>query len=329
MSIRRLKGTLLALERALYRIMIVPLVAFLPASVAYGVACRHSDLHFRLETTKREEIMRCLESVLGDQMSQAEVVRATRDFFRLRSCLAVDQTRIAGKGQALARLVEMRGLEHIEAALAAGKGAIICTSHFGSFNCGISLLGVRGFPITIVGRWASNSVEHRQSSLARLFYRLTVQKSLARHRRRTNIEPSGQLEVAVQAAKILRQNELIVMGIDAPLLDADRKRGVAMDFLNGQVQLLPGAITIAQLVGAPVLMMFMRRSEDWQHQVLEILPPMSLDGDAVTAFKRCLAVVESAIRQNPAHWAYWNFHDLANLGLLSKEPMNSRQQQSV
>lgn len=46
---------------------------------------------------------------------------------------------------------------------------------------------------------------------------------------------------------------------------------------------------------------------------------MPLDGDAVTAFRRCLAMVEEAIRQNPAHWAYWNFRDLVTLGLLSEE----------
>ncbi len=323
MSIRRVKGIMLTLERVLYRAVIVPVVAFLPAPLAYGVACLQSDLLYRFDTYKREEIMCCLKSIFGDQLSLEERTRATRDFFRLRSCLTMDQTRIAGKGRALARLVEIRGLEHIEAALAGGKGAILCCAHFGSFNCGISLLGARGFPITIVGRWASNDIEHRQSSLARFLYRLTVQKSLARHRRRANIEPSGQMGVALQAATILRQNELIIIGIDAPLLDADRQRAVPMDFLNGQALLLPGATTIAQLMGAPVLMTFMRRSADWRHQVLEISPPMPLDGDAVTAFKRCLAVVEAAIRQNPAHWAYWNFRDLATLGLLPEDAMNT------
>jgi len=326
MSIRRLKEILLTLERAFYRIIIVPLVARLPAPLAYGITCRHSDLRYRLDTSKREEIMQCLESVLGDQLTLAERKRATRDSFRLRSCLAVDQTRIAGKGQALAQLVEMRGLEHIEAALAAGKGAIIGVAHFGSFNCGISLLGARGFPITILGRWASNSVEHRRSSLERLFYQLTVQKSLARYRRRTNIEPLGQVGVAVQAAKILRQNELIAIGIDAPLLAADRERAISVDFLNGQAQMLPGITTIAKLVGTPVLMMFVRRSPDWQHQVIEISPPIPMDGDAVTTFKRCLATVETAIRQNPAHWAYWNVRDLVNLGLLPEKSVKSSQE---
>ena len=323
------EGIMLTLERALYRLVIVPLVAFLPAPLAYGVACLQGDLRYRWNASRREEIMLCLESVFGDQLSLAERTRVTRDFFRLRSCFPVDQARLAGKGRALMRLVEIRGLEHIEAALAGGKGAVLCCAHFGSFNCGLSLIGALGFPITVFGRWASRNIDRNRSSIERFFYRLIVQKTLARHRRQTNIEPVGQIEVAVQAATILRQNELISIVLDAPLLAAYRTRAVPMDFLNGRALLLPGAITIAQLMGAPVLMTFMRRSADWRHQILEISPPMPLDGDAVNAFGRCLAVVEAAIRQNPAHWAYWNFRDLVTLGLLPEEAMNSSKEVDI
>ena len=92
-----------------------------------------------------------------------------------------------------------------------------------------------------------------------------------------------------------------------------------MDFLNGQARLIPGVTTIAQLTGTPVLMMFLRRSANWRHQVLEISPPMSMDGDTLTAFKRCLTVVETAIRQYPAHWHYWGKFALIDLGLLSEK----------
>ncbi len=248
----------------------------------------------------------------------------TRDFFRLHSCAPVDVTRLAGKGRALTRLVEIRGREHIEAALAAGKGAILCSAHFGNFNCAMSLIGAHGFPITVIGRWASNTVDNSRSPIGRLLSRLVFQKAIARYRRRPNIEPLGQIELAFEVATILRQNELVGIAIDAPLrLPADRARGVTVDFLKGQALLLPGATSIAQLTKAPLLMMFLRRSADWRHQVLEISPPISMDGDALTAFKRCLAVVEAAILQNPAHWTFWNFSDLVALGLLPEEALNS------
>lgn len=312
------EGFLSRFELGLYHVIIVPLVAFLPAPLAYGIACLQGGVRYQLDRAKREYILQGLEGVLGDQMSPAERIRVTRDFFRISSCEAVDAMRLAGKGKALTRLVEIHGLEHIEAALAAGKGAILCGAHFGSYITCFSFIGTQGFPITLVGRTPSKLNKNR-TLIERIIFRLFFLKPLAGHWQRPTIEPRGQLESAIQAAKILRHNELIGICIDPPVLPVDRAKAISVDFLNGQVFLIPGIITIAQLTGAPVLMTFMRRSNDWQHQVLEISPPMPMDGDAVTAFGRCVAMVEAAILRNPEHWHYWGKFALMDLGLLPKE----------
>jgi predicted LPLAT superfamily acyltransferase len=110
---------------------------------------------------------------------------------------------------------------------------------------------------------------------------------------------------------------VVTICIDAPPLDSDRARAVEVPFLGRQARLLPGAVTLAQLVGAPLLMGFLYRSADYSHQVLEISAPMPVRGDTATAFRRCAAEVSAAIRRSPAHWAYWaSTADLANLGLI-------------
>ena len=320
------KGFMNRLELALYHLIIVPLVAFLPAPLAYGIACLRGGWRYRWDRRSREEVIRCLEVVLGDQLSPRERARVARDSFRIRSCQPVDVMRLIGKGRLLAKLVEIRGLEHIEAALAAGKGAIIASAHFGSSaSPAFSLLGAYGFPITVIGRRPSQfAFLLKRSAMERFFYRQLIEKPVVRHLHRPTIEPRvGRLDMAVRAASILRKNELIAICLDpANARVEDRARAVQVNFLNGKALLLPGAITIAQLTGAPVLMSFMRRSPDWRHQVLEISPPMPLDGDTVTAFERCLAEVEAAIRQNPAHWHGWNYFDLFWLGLLPEEATN-------
>lgn len=311
------EGTLCRLELGFYHVVIVPLVAFLPAPLAYGVAYLQGNVRYHLDKAKREYTLQGLEGVLGDQMSRAERIRVTRDIFRLRSCEAVDVMRMSGKGRALTDLVEIRGREHIDAALAAGKGAILCCAHFGSYNSSFSVLGAQGYPITGVGRMPSKFNKNRTLA-ERLISQVLISKPLMRHRSRANIEPRGQIQTAFQVAQVLRQNEILGILIDPPVLPIDRQRAITVDFLNGQAQLIPGVTTIAQLIGAPVLMTFLRRSPDWRHQVLEISPPMPMDGDAITAFKRCLAVVETAIRQHPAHWHYWGKFALMDLGLLSE-----------
>ena len=53
----------------------------------------------------------------------------------------------------LRKLVEIRGRDHLEAALAGGKGAILCTGHFGSHQNAFSVVNASGRPVTTIGRW--------------------------------------------------------------------------------------------------------------------------------------------------------------------------------
>ncbi len=100
--------------------------------------------------------MRNLRQLLGDELGQDEVERLARQWFRFASCEAIDVMRLRYRARALRRLVEIRGREHLEAALADGKGAILCSAHFGSYDSAFSLLGASGFPVTTIGRWQHN-----------------------------------------------------------------------------------------------------------------------------------------------------------------------------
>ena len=311
------KGKLIIdnLEEFLFRLVLVPLVAFLPARLAYGVACMRGGWRYRLDTSKRAQVMHNLEMVLGNKYSDAQRVKLTRDYFRRKSCEAIDVMRLTGRGRALSRLVEIRGLEHINAAIAAGKGAIICSAHFGSFNSAFSLIGVSGFPITVVGSLRSSWA--RMSPIQRALWRLVHETRLERHRHGPNIEPpKAGVGTAILMAEVLQSNELIALAIDPPLSPEERARSISVDFLGGQILLLPGSVDVAQLTGSPVLIMVMHRKADWRHQVLEITP-LRLQGDAVADIKSCMHMLEPSIRQHPAYWDWWvNAQDLVELGIL-------------
>jgi phosphatidylinositol dimannoside acyltransferase len=259
--------------------------------------------------------------VLGEELSEQKAERVTRDIFRISSCEVIDLMRLRGRARALGRLVEIRGREHLDAALAGGKGAILCSAHFGSFPSAFSLLHASGFPLTTIGRWYWNYAPG-VSSAERRCWDLVFARRLMRHRQRPTIEPwPGRILVAAQAAVLLRANEVVAITSDAPPVDADRIRAVDVPFLGRQARLLPGVVVLARLTGAPVLMAFMHRSADYRHQVLEISPPVPVEGETATAFGRCVAAMDAAIRTNPAHWFYWaNTDDLAGLGLLPMAP---------
>ena len=113
---------------------------------------------------------------------------------------------------------------------------------------------------------------------------------MRRYRQRPNIEPwPGRPQVAALAAAALRANEVVTIAIDAPPLDSDRARAVEVPFLGRRAGLLPGAVALAQVTGAPLLMGFVYRAADYRHQVLEISAPVPVDGeidDGIRALRR-------------------------------------------
>jgi lauroyl/myristoyl acyltransferase len=299
-------------------------LARLPAVLGYRMACWRGDWMRRHQAAKRAELARNLRLVLGNEVSPAMAQHAMRDWFRLTSCEAVDVRRLRRGARPLRRLVEVRGKEHLEAALAGGKGAILCSAHFGSFLSGFSVLHASGFPVTTIGRWWYNYDAGLSSAERRMwdFHHRPVR----RHRQRPNIEPwPGRPHVAVLAAAALRANEVVTICIDAPPLVSDRERAIEVPFLGCRARLLPGAVVLAQLTGAPLLMCFMYRAADYRHQVLEISAPVAADGETAATFERFTAEVSTAIHRSPAHWEFFGrTSDLADLGLIPPQPDTSQ-----
>jgi lauroyl/myristoyl acyltransferase len=308
-------------ESVAYWAAVAPAAACLPAALGYRIACLRGDWEYRSRPGKRAEIIRNLGRLAEGESGPDDEQGLARQWFRFASCEAIDVMRLRHRARPLRRLVEIRGREHLEAALAGGKGAILCSAHFGSYDCAFSLLGASGFPVTTIGRWQHNYTASL-SSAERRFWDLVQARRLRRHRR-PNIEPwAGRVSVAARAAAVLRANEVLTISIDAPPLEKDLDRTVQVPFLGHRARLLPGAVTLARLTGAPLLMSFMYRTADYRHQVLEISAPVQCpaEEDAATTFARCAAEVSAAIRRSPAHWVYWASNgDLANLGLLSSE----------
>ncbi len=304
-------------EGVAYWAVTAPLLARLPASLGYRAACRRADWLQKRQPAKRAEVAANMRRVLGDGLSPAALEQATTDWFRLASCNAVDVMRLRRDGQRLRTMVEIRGLDLLQSALASGKGAIVCSGHFGSFDCAFSLLGAIGLPVTTIGRW-QHKYTAGMSSAERRFWELVYAGPLQRHRKRPNIEPwRGRFQVAAQAAAALKDGEVVTIAIDAPPLSADMARAVEVPFLGHKCKLLPGVTTLAQLTGAPVLMAFMYRSADYHHQVLEISAPLPVGADTAGAFERCAAAVSAAIEKNPAHWVCWaSTADLVTFGLI-------------
>jgi lauroyl/myristoyl acyltransferase len=316
----RAERLLRSVEGVAYWGAVAPVLARMPAALGYRIACWRGDWLYRRQTAKRTSTERHLRQIFGRELGRSATRQAARDWFRFASCEAVDVMRLRHKAKALRRLVKIEGQEHLEAALAGGKGVILCCAHFGSYNSGLSVLHASGFPVTTIGRWQYKYTA-RLSSAERRFWDWVLARRVRRHRQRPMIEPwPGRVEVAALAASALRANEVVTISIDAPPLDSDKARAIGVPFLGRQARLVPGIVTLATLTGAPVLMCSVFRSADYRHQVLEISAPVPMAGDTATAFGRCVSEVSAAIRRSPASWVYWpSPADLDDLAMISRE----------
>jgi lauroyl/myristoyl acyltransferase len=280
--------------------IIVMLTAFLPARLAYGVAILRGDLLYRWDSETRVETEQLIQTAVESMDLTPSLESVTRAYFRNKSCSVVDGMRLLGDGKALSGLVEVRGLNYLDAAIVGGKGALLFSSH-SLAGSAYALLGTLGYPVAMIGRWSSAEDINKPILfiLNRLYRGRPVNKSLGR----PLVEKrSGAIGVAVKAAFVLRGNGIVGIAIDALVKSKDISRPVAVSFLNRRLLKAPGAVSLAQLTGAPLLMLLMHRKADFRHQTMVISPPMSVKGDTAEVFTRCLGLVEADIRRHPAEY---------------------------
>jgi KDO2-lipid IV(A) lauroyltransferase len=191
--------------------------------------------------------------------------------------------------------IETVGLDHLDRILKEGRGAVLVTGHFGSWElmgCALSRLG---YPLTFVVGVQRNRL---------------VQELMNRLRRDCGIsiiEPTSLLA----ATRVLRDNRFIAMLSDQ---DAGR-RGIFVDFMGEKASTPAGAARLAILTGAPLVTGFIMRLAPTRHRIVieePIYPDTSSGRDeSVRKLTRAFTVaIESYVKRYPDHWLWahrrWN-----------------------
>ena len=159
-----------------------------------------------------------------------------------------------GDGQRIRKLAHIEGCEHVKAALAQGRGAILLTAHFTPLEIGGRILS-EAFPINVLYRPAKNEV------LAHLQCRLRSRNG-ARSIRCDDIRPM---------VAALRNNECVWFAPD----QCYRKKGAEMVPLFGVPAATNTATSrIARMTGAAVLPYFVERLPGSRGYRIVIHPPL-------------------------------------------------------
>ncbi|MDF2867697.1 MAG: lipid biosynthesis lauroyl acyltransferase [Gammaproteobacteria bacterium] len=190
----------------------------------------------------------------------------------------------------LAKLMDIKGTEHIDAALALGKGVIIAAPHFTSLELALRMLSTR-YPVAVM----YNRQKHA-------WFEYFNQKALTKYYAKAI--PRENVRAMIKA---LNQNRIICY---TPDIDPGRKNGIFVPFFDIPAATVTGTTRFAQMTGAQVLFaVFYRREEgsgyDLAVKPLEQFPSGNVIQDVTTINQ----LLEAAIRHKPEQyiWQYKRF----------------------
>ena len=188
--------------------------------------------------------------------------------------------------------VEIRGLEHLEKALAEGRGALIATAHYGCWELMLRAVGVAlsEREVTAVGRAQPNPYLQRMVS------------------RRRNLGGSRPLaQDARSILRALRRNATI--GVLADHYLSQKRGGLLVPFLGTPAWSNPGPATLALRTGCPLLLAHTYRLGGSRHRI-ELKPWSELptSGERKANIAALTAQINEdigrLIRRQPEHWLW-------------------------
>jgi len=261
----------------------------LPRQLAIGRAL--GRLAYRFARRDRRiagiNIAMCLPGV--SEQERDELVRA---HFESLGCTLIETGLVWwASDQRLRSMIQFVGEEHLQAALAKGKGALMLSAHFTTLEMGARALTLLG-PTSVMYLTPSNPL-------------------IAELSRRNREKHTVQAVTSEQVRELLQnlKNNLPVWY--APDQRYTGKNSELVPFFGVPAASNVATSRLAKISGAPVLPYFPARRADDSGYVIIIHPPMRNfpSGDAVADTRRFHELIEDHARQYPAQylWSYKRF----------------------
>lgn len=241
---------------------------------------------------RRRKVLQSIALALplaSDGERRGAAARAARNFGRT----VIEFLRFSGRDRRrILELVEVRGLDSVRQALAAGRGAVLVTGHLGAWALYVTALGASGVASALLVGVQRNA---RVNELI-----LGIPGDAVQFISKSKSAPREIL-------KALRQNKVIVMVAD----HYSSEQKVYVPFLGKKAFTLPLPGALVAKHHLPLLCMTGHRIEGGRHH-LDIAPiplPEGLEGDTLRleVALRCNEALGEAIRTFPEQY-FW-YHD--------------------
>jgi KDO2-lipid IV(A) lauroyltransferase len=239
---------------------------------------------------RRRMIRRAMARSLGGRPTDDEIRRLTRLNYEHYGQLAVEILRLKRVAEGDLSAIEFEGREHLDAALAKGRGVLVLTAHLGNYDQLAVAVQALGYQVGIISKKPKSAaverfwMDERRSAGLKIFTR--------------DDSPIGMI-------RVLKANEILGVILDQHAHVAS----VTVDFFGRPAQTMKSLAVLAGRSGAPVVPMFSERLPDGRH-VIRALPEVELaaegtSDEAVLAnTQRFTIIIEGAVRARPEQWTW-------------------------
>ncbi len=249
---------------------------------------------YRLDKTHRRLALTNLQSALGDDLDETQRKEVAHKAFRHFGTVFLDLIHLCYlKPQTRNKHITSSGMEHLCAALEKGKGALLFTAHYGSWEIAPSLINLIA-PTSVVARPLDNSY---------------LEKKLLRLRQDLGSQVISKFEAARPILSTLRRNEFVAILIDQ---NVQEHEAVFVDFFGKKAATTPSLALFHLRTGAALIPVFCYPSSGDSYH-MNVSPPLDIpltgnsEQDIVNITQSCTNAIEAWVREKPEFWLW--FHD--------------------
>ncbi len=288
-----------AWERASFsaaRLVLRAALRLVSLSGLYRLGQALATLEWLTNYKRRRRFARMLIEILGDELSPADVRRASwRHFVRMRNDKIFYLMFDLLPPETIRRCFTITNRHLVDDGLAAKRGVYLAMSHQGSQHVALVHLRAAGYPIGGV-RLA------KEGAMRRFMLNRFESTDWAR------VQYFGNDVFPRQLFRWLGDNALLASAMDASRVHDDKQKTVGVTMFNRPRDLLTGPIELAARCGAPAVQAFIisRPGFRYEYHVQELLPDpqprTNLSDEELSAILQTYADrVEAFTRKYPCH----------------------------
>ena len=249
------------------------------------------ELQFRLAGGTRRRMAADMALALGRPADDPTVPQLLREAYRVNTAAVFEVVAMLDRRQDEATLVarsQIDGLEHLRAALSAGRGAILLAAHMGNAALLPLRLAGAGWPVSVV-------YKHARMMSADFFV-----EGLARYGVQ-GIAANGGLRAYGEMLAALKQGRIVFLMLDQGV--KEERDGIVHRFLGKDMPMSAGPAQLARAAKAPLLpVATIAATPVWR---FAIEPPLSLGRASLEADAATLvAATERIVLGQPQLWSW-------------------------